>query len=57
MNCMFDSKSWQCPLCQYKNSYDKNAFGGRYMTSIERSHCAECVSPNITMEYELPVVK
>ena len=27
------------------------------MTSIERSHCAECVSPNITMEYELPVVK
>ena len=53
MYCMFDSKSWRCPLCQHRNSYDKNSLDGRYLSSIERSRCPECVYPNIILESDL----
>lgn len=57
MYCMFDSKSWRCPLCQYRNYYDKNSLGGRYLSSIERSRCPECVFPNIILESNLSDVE
>ena len=53
MYCMFDSKSWRCPLCQHRNSYDRNSLDGRYLSSIERSRCPECVYPNIILESDL----
>ncbi|KNB43743.1 hypothetical protein JH06_3372 [Blastocystis sp. subtype 4] len=41
MYCMFDSKSW------------RNSLDGRYLSSIERSRCPECVYPNIILESDL----
>ena len=57
MFCMFDSKSWHCPLCQYCNPYDKYLLDGRYATSIERSRCEECLYPNITLDMPLSDMK
>ena len=54
---MFDSKSWHCPLCQYRNPYDKNLLQGRYATSIERSRCEECLYPNIVLDMPLSEMK
>ena len=53
MCCLFDSKTWQCPLCHFKNKFDKTNLNNRYATSIERSRCEECLFPNITMEIPL----
>lgn len=53
MYCLFDSKTWQCPLCHFRNKFDKTHLNNRYATSIERSRCEECLFPNITMEIPL----
>lgn len=47
---MFDSKTWECPLCLYRNKYDKSYLQNRYATSIERSQREECNYNNISME-------
>ena len=56
LDCMFDSTTWQCPLCLYRNKYKKEDLGGRYLSSIERSRRAECVYSDIVMDTSLSAI-